>query len=74
MPFQWMIVGNMQKMAHGKHETGWITISMDEYESMKATLEILSDPEAMEAIRRGEKDIAEGRAKTLEQVKMELKL
>ena len=39
---------------------------------MDATQEVLSDPKAMESIRKGEKDLAEGRAKGLEQVKKEL--
>ena len=38
-----------------KHETGWITISVDEYESMKRTIEILSDRELMKQIEEGKK-------------------
>jgi hypothetical protein len=34
--------------AFGEHKARWITISSDEYESMKSTLEVLSDPELME--------------------------
>ena len=64
----------MQKLSNGRHETEWVTISLDEFESMKNTIEILSDPEAMESIRRGEKDIAEGRVKSLDQVKKDLGL
>ena len=45
----------------GKHEAGWITISTDEYDSMKSTLEILSDPELMEQIKKSKKDIKEGK-------------
>ena len=65
---------NMQKLAHSKHETEWVTISLDEYESMKATIETLSSPEAMKKIRQGEKELAEGKGKSLEQVKKELGL
>ena len=43
----------------GKHEAGWITISTDEYESMKSTIEVLSDPELMEQIKKSKKDIKE---------------
>lgn len=62
----------MQKLANSKHEAGWVTISTDEYESMKATIEILSSPEAMRKIRQGEKELAEGKGKSLEEVKKEL--
>lgn len=62
----------MQKLTHGKHETEWITISVDEYESMKATIETLSNPEAMKKIKQGERELAEGKGKPLEQVKKEL--
>ena len=56
----------------GKHETEWITMSLDEYESMKATIETLSSSEAMEKIRQGERELAEGKGKSLKQVKKEL--
>ena len=59
---------------HGKHETEWVTISLDEYESMKATLEILSSPKAMEKIRRGEQERLAGKGKKLEVLKKELGL
>ena len=62
----------MQRLVHVKHETEWITISLDEYESMKATLEILSSPKAMEKIRRGEQERLSGRGQKLEDVKKEL--
>ena len=52
----------MSEVEHkGKHEAGWITISTDEYESMKSTIEILSDPELMEQIKKSKKDITEGK-------------
>jgi len=47
----------------GKHEAMWVTISTDEYESMKATIETLSDPEIMEQIRKSGEDIKAGRTK-----------
>ena len=62
----------MQKLANSTHEAGWVTISTDEYESMKATIETLSSPEAMDKIRQGEKELAEGKGKSLEKVKKEL--
>lgn len=56
----------------GKHETAWITISADEYESMLATIETLSNPEAIKKIEKGEKERIEGKLKSLEQIKKEL--
>jgi PHD/YefM family antitoxin component YafN of YafNO toxin-antitoxin module len=41
-------------LVHGKHETQWITISVDEYESMKRTIDVLSDKELMAQIKRGQ--------------------
>ncbi len=40
----------------GKHQTDWITISTDEYESMKETIEILSDVDIMKQLDDGKKD------------------
>ncbi len=39
----------------GKHQTDWITISTDEYESMKETIEVLSDVDIMEQLEEGKK-------------------
>lgn len=49
-------------------------ISADEYESWKETEEILADKGLMKAIREGEKDIAEGRTISLEELEKELGL
>jgi PHD/YefM family antitoxin component YafN of YafNO toxin-antitoxin module len=44
----------MNKMlVHTKHETEWVTISKDEYESMNKTIEILSDKDLMTQIKKG---------------------
>ena len=40
-------------LVRGKHETGWVTISQDEYESMNKTIEILSDKDLMAQIKKG---------------------
>jgi PHD/YefM family antitoxin component YafN of YafNO toxin-antitoxin module len=40
----------------GEHKANWVTISSDEYESMKSTLEILSDPELMQQIEESRED------------------
>lgn len=47
----------------GRHEAHWVTISSDEYESMKATIEILSDPEVMEQLKQSWGDIKAGKTK-----------
>ena len=38
-----------------KHQAGWITISTDEYESMKETIEVLSDVDLMEQLEESKK-------------------
>lgn len=40
----------------GKHQSGWITISTDEYESMQETIEVLSDIDIMKQLEEGKKD------------------
>lgn len=57
----------------GKHESGWVTISTDEYESMKATIEVLSDPVLMEQLRKSDEDIKAGRTKKWDEILKELK-
>ena len=47
-------------------------VDPQEWESMEATMEVLSDPKAMAAIKQGEKDIKAGRVFTWEQVKKDL--
>jgi PHD/YefM family antitoxin component YafN of YafNO toxin-antitoxin module len=49
----------------GEHMVRWVTISSDEYESMKSTLEILSDPELMQQIEESREDFRAGRYKEL---------
>jgi len=45
-----------------------IVMSVDEWESWEETIEVLSDPEAMEALRASEEDVKAGRLYTLEEV------
>ena len=45
-----------------------VVMSADEFESWRETLEILDDPEAVAAIRRGLRDIKAGRVRPLEEV------
>lgn len=47
-------------------------MSNDEYESLRETLEILSDKKLMKSIRQGEKELAEGKGQPWEEVKKEL--
>ncbi|MEA1907922.1 MAG: hypothetical protein U9N43_02690 [Euryarchaeota archaeon] len=44
--------------AYGLHETGWVTISTDEFESMVRTIEVLSDKDLMAQIGEGKRDDA----------------
>lgn len=55
-----------------EHKTSYVTISLDEYESMKSTLEVLSDPELMKQIKESKKAVAEGRTKKWDELKKEL--
>jgi antitoxin YefM len=50
----------------GKPEA--VLMSMDDYEGWLETLEIMSDPEAMEDIRQAEKEFEEGKAIDFEEV------
>ena len=52
----------------GEHKVQWVTISSDEYESMKSTLEILSDPELMQQIEESRDDFKAGRYKELREI------
>ncbi|GAB6284089.1 MAG: hypothetical protein STSR0009_02880 [Methanoregula sp.] len=40
-------------LVHGRHETEWVTISKDEYDSMNRTIEVLADQEIMAQIKKG---------------------
>ncbi|MGB2706098.1 MAG: type II toxin-antitoxin system Phd/YefM family antitoxin [Candidatus Omnitrophota bacterium] len=49
-----------------------LMMSMDDYESLLETLNILSDRKLMRKIRQAENDIKKGNFKTLEEVEKEL--
>lgn len=49
-----------------------ILISHDEYESLKETLEVMSDPELMKDIKEAEEEIKQGKGIPWEQAKKEL--
>ena len=59
-----------QITVNGKPEA--VIMSNDEYESLMETLDILSEPGALEEIRASEKELSEGSYVTLEQLKEEL--
>ncbi len=52
----------------GEHKAHWVTISSDEYESMKSTLEVLSDNELIEQIKDSREDYKSGRFKKLREL------
>ena len=62
-----------QLQMKGKHEAYWITISSDEYESMKSTIETLSDPEVMKQLMESQADIKTGRTKNWDDFVKQLK-
>jgi len=57
-----------------KHETMYVTITSDEYESMKSTIEVLSDKELMGQVKESKKAVAEGKVKKWDDLKKELEL
>ena len=52
----------------GEHRAEWITISADEYESMKSTIEVLSNSELMEQIRDSKADYISGNYKNIREL------
>lgn len=55
-----------------KGEAKVVLISQEDLNSLEATLDIMSDTELMESIRRGDEDIKAGRVHDWEDVKKEL--
>ncbi len=49
-----------------------VIISRDEYESLKETLDILSEPGVLRDIKKAEKELKQGKYVTLEELKIEL--
>ena len=50
------------------HKVNLVTILSDDYESMKSTLEILSDPELVQQIQESGDDFKAGRYKELHEL------
>lgn len=49
-----------------------VMLSVDDYESLIETLDILADPEAMAGLREGERDIKKGRTRSWKEIKRSL--
>lgn len=49
-----------------------VMLSMEDYESLMETLDILADPKAMEGIRKGKEDIRKGRTHSWKEIKKSL--
>jgi len=45
-----------EAVKHGRHQTEWITITVDEYESMQRTIQVLSDHDLMNQIEEGKRE------------------
>ena len=50
-----------------EHETYNVVISKEEYDSLLRTIDALSDPDFIRQIVQGEKELKEGKFKTLDQ-------
>jgi len=42
-----------KRWIHGKHETEWITIPLEEFEALNRTIAVLSEGTIMDQIRKG---------------------
>lgn len=49
-----------------------VMLSVDDYDALMETLDILADPKAMAGIRRGEEDIRKGRTRPWDEIKRSL--
>ncbi len=58
----------MTEVNHGEHKTKLVTISSDEYESMKATIEVLSDNDLLKQINESRADYRAGKYKKLSEL------
>lgn len=55
---------------HGKPVV--VMLSIEDYESLMETLDILADPKAVAGIRKGEEDILKGRTRSWREIKRHL--
>ncbi len=49
-----------------------VMLSVDDYESLMETLDILADPKAMAGLRQGQADIQKGRTRSWQEIKRSL--
>ncbi len=56
----------------GKHETSYVIISKNEYDSMQATIEALSDNDLLEQIKKSKDDIKKGKVRKWDDFSKEL--
>lgn len=49
-----------------------VMLSVDDYESLMETLDILADPTAMDGLRKGEADLRRGRTRSWQEIKQSL--
>ena len=49
-----------------------VMLSIEDYETLVETLDILADPSAMAGIRKGEEDIQKGRTRSWQEIKRSL--
>ena len=49
-----------------------VMLSVDDYESLMETLDILADPKAMAGIRQGEADVRKGKTHSWQEIKRSL--
>ena len=59
---------------HVYHSASAVLMSVDEWEAWEETIDILSDPEAIEVLRESEEDVKAGRLVDLDEVKRDLGL
>ncbi|MEA3288351.1 MAG: hypothetical protein U9Q77_13395, partial [Candidatus Marinimicrobia bacterium] len=59
--FKYYLIIAMNKLLHGEHRARWVTISNDEYERMKSTIEVLSDNALLRQIQESREDYRRGR-------------
>ena len=66
--FKYHLITAMNELLHVEHRARWVTISNDEYESMKSTIEVLSDNELLRQIQESREDYRRGRFKKLSEL------
>ncbi len=58
----------MTEVYSGEHKAKWVTISSDEYETLKSTIEVLSDNDLLKQIHESRADYREGKYKRLSEL------